>query len=386
METTAQTGNPATKRPRVDYTSRPNPSRSTRPIEEVSCSLASKVWAIACTQLDASVQTYFDVSFTLGAASQDPLRVFSPTLESSENIDDKIHRLDLNIQKLQQARVTLCLARTCNAKLAPINRLPREILSHIFELLVISEYWELSFGRNEHEEDGSTGSCQFKLPKQQYTLSQVCTHWQQVMTTPALWSRIDLVMSGKYQEVFYARASHFVSRAGNAPLIIQIHEPTHSSPSDIQRLTEWLAPVAGQIYSLDVSEGLATHEMVDSVLRTWLKHGTPGTVKELTLSANSGVHFIAPVPGPGSAQWEYIISSEGFENFFRPITMLRVSNVFPRWESHAYYGLTHLQLGDGSITEAQLVAVLFSSPLLCTLSFGLAITDADSFDTLKASV
>ncbi|KAG8697951.1 hypothetical protein FRC09_007548 [Ceratobasidium sp. 395] len=233
-----------------------------------------------------------------------------------------------------------------------------------------------------------------EFPKQHHTLSRVCARWQQVVTSAsALWSRIDLAVSGKYKEAFYVRASHFVFRAGNAPLMIRIHEPTPPKSSDIERLMNWLAPVAGRVYSLDVLEGITTSSMVNDILNTWLKLGVPGTINELALSAGaSGIYFLEPAPGSGSssgsdsAQWKYDISLEAFESFFRPITTLRLTGVFPQWDSHAYHGLNHLHLDKGPITENQLVAVLSSSPYLCTLSFGLTVTGTAPAGTRKGPI
>ncbi|KAG9125497.1 hypothetical protein FRC07_007349 [Ceratobasidium sp. 392] len=377
----------AAKLPRVDRAADKS-FKSMEPLEEVIYLGNIREWKAASAQLASSIQTYFNACLALSTARFDPLRVFAnapPVSQTLASLEDNLRRLDLNIQKLQRAKATLCLARNRSTKLAPINLLPRELLSHIFELVVISEFWGVCLSNGQNVEDSTDDKSE--VPKQHYTLSRVCVYWQQVIaSTPSLWSRINLAVSGRHRRTFYARAARIVPRTIKTPLTIRIHEPIPSKQSDINRLAKWLAIVAKRIYSLDVPAGI-TSTIVNSVLSSWLTNGTPGTVKELTLVVPPGFNnFIKATRGSNAVWWSYDLSPEKLEDFFRPIAMLRLTRLFPSWESHAYHGLTHLQLSGGRITEVQLAAIFSSSPQLRVLSLRLTFTTINQDDAPKTPV
>ncbi|KAG8707510.1 hypothetical protein FRC08_000449 [Ceratobasidium sp. 394] len=214
------------------------------------------------------------------------------------------------------------------------------------------------------------------------TLSEVCKSWHRLITgTPALWSYIDLVVSGSHKKMVYPRASLFVERATSTPLFIRIHEPCPASPDDNQQLVRWLSPVAGQLYSLDFSNAHRTTRVAHSVLGCWLKHGAPGTFKEITVwditRTPTASPFIEPNLGGAPAEWKLDVSAQRLEEFFEPITRLHLRYVFPHWDSRAYSGLTHLNLWGDSITEVQLRRILCNSPPLETLYLALQVTDTE---------
>ncbi|KAG8708869.1 hypothetical protein FRC09_000985, partial [Ceratobasidium sp. 395] len=201
-----------------------------------------------------------------------------------------------------------------------------------------------------------------------------------VTNTPPLWARIDLVVSGRHMAKHYARASRLIKRAASSPLFIRIHSTASSSSGDIRQLVDWLTPITGQIYSLDMFEGRPSKDMVISVLRCWFEYGVPGTVKELSLlrhqyNPNHDHRFIVgatSTPSPNSWRFD-IVSPQQFEAFFRPIEILRLDGMFPRWHSEAYHGLIHLKLHTGRITEVDLISLLCRNPQHRTLSFNLEV-------------
>ncbi|KAG8744111.1 hypothetical protein FRC10_010792 [Ceratobasidium sp. 414] len=346
-------------------------------------------WKKACAHLASSVDMYLNACLTLGTACLDPLDTFknaSPVAQTLNDIDEEIHRMESDWHKLYRARAAISVARNRSPKLAPINALPREVLSHIFHLVVTSEFWYGSPVDAEYE-SGSTNN-KIELPEYPGNLSTVCSFWHQLVeNTPILWSRIHLVVSGSSTDAFFARASHFIKRAANTPLFICIHEP-EGLYRDLEQLASWLAPVASQIHYLEAAGSSTTPETLDSALGCWFEHGAPGATKELSLQNTLYVqpNLIEPVPGPNPRLLQFNVSSERFADFLRPVTLLRLNGVFLPWNSQAFCGLEHLQLANGFITEAQFIAILSENARLRTLAFGLEIVEAKPRAVLQAPV
>ncbi|KAG8744112.1 hypothetical protein FRC10_010793 [Ceratobasidium sp. 414] len=333
--------------------------------------------------LAVSVQRYLDASLMLKfISSNHSLRSkkSTPVLQAIDAMDEQLVHLQSHRDKLCQAQAEVSLVRNYSPKLAPINMLPRETLSHIIRLVTVSQLQNLIVREKPTLGNPRLVDTTEKLAAHPNTLSEVCKSWYGLITsTPALWSHIDLVVSGSRKEMFYTRASQFVKCAVGAPLFVRIHELRPAQPNENQQLARWLSPVAGQLYSLDFSRAYKTQEVAYSVLGCWFKHGTPGTVKEITVwnTTPRGSPFIRPAPGLAPALWEFDISTQRLEEFFEPITLLHLRYVFPNWDSQAYCGLAHLHLRGGSITEAQLQAIFSKSPRLEKLYLGLQVTDME---------
>ncbi|KAG8717344.1 hypothetical protein FRC09_014419 [Ceratobasidium sp. 395] len=341
-----------------------------------------KEWRAASDLLATSMKRYVNACRLLRDIYPEPTRVLdntSPIWDVFNDMDRELTRLQAYQSQLRQMRVEVSLFRNQSPKLAPIMLLPREVLAYIFELVVITEYWEYCIQDEGHR---------LEPPMHPNTLSSICTYWRQITTnTPSLWGHINLVVPGPYTQQSYGRASRFIGRTTNTPLFIRIHNGfTTSSAVHVQRLTKWLAPIANRIYSLDMSEGRPSKEMLISVLRCWLEHGTPGTVKELSISYcgcgdNNHFRFIEPALASNRKSWQLDISSQRFEEFFQPIVLLRFEGLFPPWHSQAYHGLIHLRLDTGRIKEAELLDILSQTPQLRTLSFRLRVSNMRPHDS-----
>ncbi|KAG8748085.1 hypothetical protein FRC12_013925 [Ceratobasidium sp. 428] len=337
-------------------------------------------WKAASMLLAASLERYVnechrikDVQLNLAHALGNTSQIW----DMFDDMDEELARLESYPSKLRQARVEVSVARNRSPKLAPIMDLPQELLAHIFELVLFAEYRD-RFILDEFDYAGH------KLEPLMHPniLSSVCTYWRQVATnTPSLWVHIDLSVSGEHKEKYYARASRFIRKASNALLFVRIHHLAPSDPNDVQQLTTWLAPIVGQIYSLNIFIGNPLFkETLGSVLQCWLEHGTPGTVKELSFLCYGFFHDLprwlikhTSASNPTSSQLN--VSSERFEEFFQPIVFLRLEGSFPPWRSQAYHGLVYLHLGTGYIEEVELIDLLSLSPRLRTLCFGIPIVD-----------
>ncbi|KAG8787366.1 hypothetical protein FRC12_015652 [Ceratobasidium sp. 428] len=342
----------------------------------------AKEWRATSNLLATSMKRYVDACRLLRDIYLEPTRVLdntSPIWDVFNDMDRELTRLEAYQSELRQVRVEVSLIRNRSSKLAPVMLLPHEVLAYIFELVVITEYRGYRIQSRADKLPVDTH------PTHPSALSSVCTYWRQITTnTPSLWGYINLVASGLNTQQSYARASQFISRASNTPLFIRIHYQAPTSVTDdVQRLTNWLTPIANRIYSLDMSGGRSSKEMLRSVLQCWFEHGTPGTVKELSIpycacAEHEHYRFIEPTPALYRKSWKLDISPQRFEEFFQPIVIVRLEGLFPPWNSQAYHGLIHLRLDTGRIKQAELMNLLSRNPQLRTLSFNLWITDRQS--------
>ncbi|KAG8708870.1 hypothetical protein FRC09_000986 [Ceratobasidium sp. 395] len=302
-----------------------------------------------------------------------------------DDMDKELDRLESYQHELRQMRVDVSQIRNRSPRLASIMILPRELLSYIFELVLLAEHWDYVVPDFISPDD------YLEPLRHPNILSGVCTYWHQVVTnTPSLWAYIDLVVSGQHKKKHYTRASRLIKHTASLPLSIRIHSPAPSESKDIRRLTKWLAPVAHRIRSLDMSEGLPSKEMQSSVLKCWFEHGVPGTVKELGLVRFGRYHedrkhryrFIeAATSAPSPNSWQLAVSQQRFEALLQPIEILRLGGLFPHWHSQAYHGLVHLKLYTARIKEAELINLLSQNPQLRTLSLDIEVLKTQSRDT-----
>ncbi|KAG8744103.1 hypothetical protein FRC10_010784 [Ceratobasidium sp. 414] len=336
-------------------------------------------WRNGSDLLATATQRYLGACLALEASCSDLNRAFGnapSVLMTLHDMDEELSHLGSLQRKLERARTVLARSRNRSPQTVSINRLPHEILAHIFELAVLSEFWRFST-LDEHDFQVKPGD-EIDLPYHPCVLSEVCTYWHRLaIDTPTLWSYIHLIPHSWAANKFYARASLLVKRAIGVPLHICIHSSVGADPSALTRLTGWLVPVLGRIYSLDMSGGSPYFAYLDSVLDCLFNNGTPGSIKELTLwgPTHEQPRFIDPASSSSMAVWRFNLSQQQLEAFFQPITLLRLGGVFPRWDSQAYRGLAHLQLDIGSIAEAPLICILSDNPQLRTLSLGLEVTE-----------
>ncbi|EAU86148.1 hypothetical protein CC1G_03359 [Coprinopsis cinerea okayama7 len=94
-----------------------------------------------------------------------------------------------------------------------IHRLPAELILDIFDLACQTE-WEDQLLAN-----------QVKLPSAPFVLGQVCRHWRHLtQTTPSLWTRLSLVLSGEKGQTPISFLHYYLSRSKNSLLSIHIQQ------------------------------------------------------------------------------------------------------------------------------------------------------------------
>lgn len=118
------------------------------------------------------------------------------------DVDKSLSSLDLGVLHLQSAQNTLRNLRNQSSVLAPVNRLPVELLTRIFTLTTSCVF--SVFVSNRKANRLTIGS-----------ISSVCSYWRKVVLgANSLWCHIDLTVGKSLDRplVFYATKS--LERAG----------------------------------------------------------------------------------------------------------------------------------------------------------------------------
>ncbi|KAJ7736824.1 hypothetical protein B0H16DRAFT_109320 [Mycena metata] len=151
-----------------------------------------------------------------------------------ERYDAEILRLRAVLAKTERDRAFIeDYSRLCRCTLAPIRRVPSEILVEIFTLF-LPEVWDTFILEDapagEVPEDVLGRAANVDLLR----ISQVCPRWYRlVMGTPSLWSAMDLVFYGDLHDRMIGVLSSSLERGGNTPLDVRLrsdgfdrrHEP-----------------------------------------------------------------------------------------------------------------------------------------------------------------
>ncbi|KAJ7736848.1 hypothetical protein B0H16DRAFT_1695238 [Mycena metata] len=151
-----------------------------------------------------------------------------------ERYDAEILRLRAVLAKTERDRAFIeDYSRLCRYTLAPIRRVPSEILVEIFTLF-LPEVWDTfileAAPAGEVPEDILGRAANVDLLR----ISQVCPRWYcLVMGTPSLWSAMDLVFYGDLHDRMIGVLSSSLERGGNTPLDVRLrsdgfdrrHEP-----------------------------------------------------------------------------------------------------------------------------------------------------------------
>lgn len=246
------------------------------------------------------------------------------------------------------------------------------------------------------------------LPLHANTLSRVCTRWRRITANSSrLWTRIDLSIHRPYDDQFLSRATVSVSKVGTLPLDVQLIErvdrpwrpnaPLHAESN----ILPFCVSIAPQMRSLGVICGSRFKEHYGPFLDDCLANCVPGILTMLNLAIRPKVdnpqksrefdNYIIATTGSGDTfhtrtsrvyQLQLEISHAHFEALLRPVTVLRLCNIYIHWASEAYHGLEELRLtckhpsDEGveiSVTKAELATIFKACPALRIFHFGLAI-------------
>ncbi|CAE6451244.1 unnamed protein product [Rhizoctonia solani] len=305
-------------------------------------------------------------------------------------------------QTLLKARATLASTRNCAPCIAPISRLPDDILVRIFQMITVERRC------NAHVDNGARSYQLLGYPR---LLTHVCSRWREVaLASKRLWLHVDIPSYISCKESTVARARECIARAGACPLDIHLVEPDIDTrpapnPASLSHISRLLAPVSSQVQSLDFRLGKPLRSLqcpessanrYSHLLSTAFKSSTPGSLTRLAISLENTLpgftsqHYFMEASRSHTSQSGALqvpkgnitsisISENDLEALLLSVTTLELKGLYPRWASQAYHGLVELRLGTYSgvsIPETDLRAILSSSPGLRHLDFGLRITSS----------
>ncbi|KAF8670707.1 Derlin [Rhizoctonia solani] len=241
---------------------------------------------------------------------------------------------------------------------AAINRLPPEILIRIFEYC--HYLWRSMSIKKERADSPAVWDRSIRaLMDLGYpeTLSHVCTLWRDIaLSTPTLWSYLDLFTLGQSAQTFTDRGSAFIPRAQNQELILRVrlrHDGAGPPPNaSTDTAKGFCGSVAPRLRSLLIdNHGVSDSALFTSLIQATLPNTTPGTLLNLFIKDYGPRSIPSQTHNPdGLAGWELPspdtcgVSPELFDSILRPIKSLRLGSYFFPWSSPAYHGLVELHL------------------------------------------
>ncbi|KAJ7687714.1 hypothetical protein B0H17DRAFT_1069559 [Mycena rosella] len=305
--------------------------------------------------------------------------------------DARIEPLREELRQLETARAALQLHYDdCRSLLAPVRRLPFEILAKIFGLFSTEENASpLPSNASETTHPRVEDAGLFRLSQAHLsTLSKVCSRFYTVvMNTPTLWDTIQLHMLSRkigYRELTMVLLKRVLERGGNCLLNVVIRiEPGMAPHFDALKL---LAQHSDRWQTADI---FCPSGYLDCLR-------AKGTLPQLeTLRLNCGLWgFLAPRNLVFVLPW-----NDPFEHLALPslkeLTMVPTQLRFP-WQHTQFLALstrssfhTHLQslyLFDSIITETELIECLSILPLLESLAISDHEISADGGPTSQPLV
>ncbi|CAE6429145.1 unnamed protein product [Rhizoctonia solani] len=320
-----------------------------------------------------------------------------------KNLQKRSDNIASHIQKLQGARAVIHAARNSISKITLLNEFPAEILAHIFQLVLPGQSCLVLRGSERK-------MSKIKYPLFPDALAHVCSYWRRIaITTPSLWTHIDIALDHSLNPGLFARAKVYATRAGQLPLEIHISDPGSQRESnyggfrgehpeynpshDWDDLNDFkvLAADTVPIKSLEFDLKIHTRyrDTYYSVLEYFFARSKPGV---LTRYATECVNsewleppFIEPAETPYTRSGALLtVPSAHLEELWLRIPIVRINCLCPHYKSKLYHGLTELYIGKGipEITGLQLVNILRSSPKLQVFHLNAPVEFADDDEGL----
>ncbi|KAF8605094.1 hypothetical protein BDV93DRAFT_521971 [Ceratobasidium sp. AG-I] len=283
-------------------------------------------------------------------------------------VDDELSGPVQDIAHLSRTQITMLANKNSLKQLAPISRLPTELLSQVFLLVV-----RICF-KKPCERQGDD----YIYPT---ALASVCRAWYKAaVSLPSLWSHIDLPLNGRWMNYYMSCAQIWAERAKNHPLSIDLRIIALNAPDmgevNALILLSFLAPLAKQIVSICIRASPKTRVLAQQALACCIKHGSSGTLRLLKASIRAfppadlqpwDMPAVGSFAAPSQAQTE---------THFHSVQYLELSGFYIPWTSTTYLGLACLELdgdrftqGGYQITQTQLAVILQSSLGLRSLRF-----------------
>ncbi|KAF8706818.1 hypothetical protein RHS03_04782, partial [Rhizoctonia solani] len=261
-----------------------------------------------------------------------------------------------------------------------VDRLPVEILAHIFWLVYSSNHRISSSRENE---DGNLIEMEF--PRQSETISHVCSTWRRVaLAEPSLWSHMSIPIDRNVDQQLLACTEAYAQRTCHHPLQIHLYyreniwmeHPFHAHLAkygNIRKLkfTEAVvAPIGSRLFDIFM---LYDRQVHFSAIEHFLTNCITGTL--INYVARVGIPRGQLFIGPNNSETSHgLVNTLGLpesqlESQWRSMKFLDVRGLCILWTSGLYHGLVDFRLGSNvsEMTELELVEILRVCPNLRTL-------------------
>ncbi|KAG8695840.1 hypothetical protein FRC08_007528 [Ceratobasidium sp. 394] len=330
---------------------------------------ALEEWKAARTILSDAIRSYQAACSTLSAIciTYLPQSAGRATIEESLiAIDSELESLESDEAVLREARILLAATRNKSATLAPVNKLPPEILSRA-----------LALSRSYCVHDDNWNPAEFR------SLTAVCTYWRQVaMDATELWAHIDVGPGAPVglANLLFARAkNHAVHLHLCGPALDQ-HQP---APGELAKSLDILASHIHRVGALEIYWLSDLRVFTGRVLDLWLNHGSASLSRFLKVDDRHGdLRSGFSLPRYEDNYGETAGSqSENAKNMLRSIRVLHLRNVHLGIGRSAYHNLVDLRLASDRtpVPISQLAALLSANPALVILKLGLSIDSAGAW-------
>ncbi|KAG8698832.1 hypothetical protein FRC09_006997 [Ceratobasidium sp. 395] len=329
-------------------------------------------WKHACALLSNTINFYASACAALKTTCAVPVYRSSgyPRIEETLlTVNSHLELLELEEEKLRDTRALLTTLRNKSTTLAPVNKLPQEILSYVFFL---------AKSHCVHDEDfGSHGP------------TIVCSHWRHVaMNTPNLWTHID-IGPGIPERL----AQLLLERTKDYPIYVHAHEPdanpsgNQSSLEDEAKMAiDLLKPHIHRVRGFIIQSRKTSSSFISAMIKLWLSRGSPSFSKYLLVS-RPPARDVLRVRTTKSQSANPTSRPKKVERVLLTLDVLHLQGLTISYDSNAYQGLTDLRLdftkhsGD-SIPVSHFANILSSSSAISILKLGgINITDTEGWSS-----
>ncbi|KAG8721713.1 hypothetical protein FRC08_010849 [Ceratobasidium sp. 394] len=313
--------------------------------------LAIESWKTVHNQLANTINAYasacVSVQFAFSSARPsfyEDHRDFDAALLT---IEAELQKLELHREVLENGIRSLRRARNLSYSLVPINALPQSLLLSIFSYFTDPEYAKLAhlpaISRRNQSDPRSV-------------ILSVCTSWRNLaLATPSFWSTV--LFHPEDRENQSAQLS--LVRAGNAILDVQVNFP--KAQNSYEGWLPLLHPRYDRIRSLNLV--LPNMDLLRTSLAIWPQGNLARPLKTLSVKIIRTVYQIG-------ATLPKVLPDGAHDRFLESLTSFSLYGGYFDWDSAAFVGLEHLQLGwivEPGPTLGQIAGMLRASPRLRTL-------------------
>ncbi|KAG8795833.1 hypothetical protein FRC12_008986 [Ceratobasidium sp. 428] len=222
-------------------------------------------------QLISVVTTFHDACMTLYQAAIKPKDDgASQTCLDFELVQlaDRLSPLSVAEHKLRESLAFLCRTRNTSQSIVPINKLPAEILSRVFECV--------------HSQQDCVDNINVDLRLSPLAvLPSVCASWRQVaLDTPPLWTHLDFFgENGSYST---SRITLWLQRARHAPLHLHFKRYRFFEDEGLTTETGNMLSRAGSF----TFESESSESLFKETLDLYNKNGRSDRLKAITIRTN----------------------------------------------------------------------------------------------------